>query len=346
MARNLYDISLLELTELVTTWGQPGYRAKQIWHWLYKQLATDPTQMTNLSRELIERLSIETTIGGLETIAVQRSSDGQTEKRLFKLADGETIESVLMSYRERHTVCVSSQVGCGFGCVFCATGQMGLKRDLTPGEIVAQVIEFERQLRLGGSKVSNIVYMGMGEPLHNYEATMESIRRLNDPSGLDYGARRITVSTVGLPNEIRKLAGEKIKIGLAISLHSTTDAERRRIIPAARRWSIAEVLKAGREYTERTGRRLSFEWALIQGANDTPEEAHALGRLVQGMLCHVNLIPLNPTDRYSGLASGRERVERFQQILSEYGIPNTVRLWRGLDIQAGCGQLKQKSSVV
>lgn len=346
MARNLYDLTLPQLTELVSGWGVPSFRAKQIWHWLYKQLAPDPAQMTTLPAGLIDRLTQETSVGNLETVISRHSSDGETEKRLFRLADGETIETVLMDYHHRHTVCVSSQVGCGFGCVFCATGQMGWKRNLSSGEIIAQVIEFERVLRSRDQKLSNIVYMGMGEPLHNYDATMDSVYRLNDPLGFDFGARRITISTIGLPQEIRLLAGEKVQVGLAISLHAATDEERQRLIPAARRWSIAEVLAAGRDYTEKTGRRLTFEWALIENVNDTPEQAHLLGRLLKGMLCHVNLIPLNPTERFSGKASGRERVDKFQKILSGYGVPNSVRLWRGVDIQAGCGQLKQTCSGV
>jgi 23S rRNA (adenine2503-C2)-methyltransferase len=261
------------------------------------------------------------------------------------LDDGETIETVLMSYDQpehRRSLCVSSQAGCAMGCVFCATGQMGLRRHLTAGEIVAQVLAFERQLREENSRLTNIVFMGMGEPLDNYDATVKAIRRLTDPAGFHFGGRRITVSTVGLAPGIRKLAGEGFKVGLAISLQAATDEERKRLVPSARRWSLAEILDAGREYATRTGRRISIEWTLIEGENDTPEQAHALGRLIQDMHCHVNLIPLNPTEGYAGARPGRQRIAQFQDILSGYCIRNTVRVRRGIDIQAGCGQLRKR----
>jgi 23S rRNA (adenine2503-C2)-methyltransferase len=283
-------------------------------------------------------------IGRLTVAAEERSADGGTEKRLFRLRDGETIETVLMRYEERNTLCISSQVGCAMGCVFCATGQMGFRRNLTAGEIIAQVLAGDRELRQVGQRVTNIVLMGMGEPLLNYDAVMAAIRRLVDPTGFKLGARRITLSTIGLVRQIRRLAGEGLPVGLAISLHAATDEERRRLIPAARRWSVAEVVASGAEYAEATGRRVTFEWALIQGENDGPEQAHALGNLVAGMLCHVNLIPLNPTRAYCGKGSNARRVQGFQRILSSYGIPNTVRVRRGGDIQAGCGQLRQRES--
>lgn len=342
---DLYNYTFEELARLVQEWGEPSYRARQIWHWLYQQLVSSPAEMPNLPRALRERLSDTCRIGLLETVAVQRSADGETEKRLFKLPDGETIETVLMSYGDkgpRNTLCVSSQVGCAMGCVFCATGQMGFRRHLTAGEIVAQVLVFEKELRQTGGRLTNLVFMGMGEPLHNYDAVLEAVRRLGQPDGFNFGMRRITISTVGLVPQIRRLSTEGLKVGLAISLHASTDKERKRLIPAARRWSLAELLAAGREYSERTGRRVTFEWALIQGENDSPEQAHALGELVSGMLCHVNLIPLNPTAAYRGAKSNKRRVQQFQDILTTHGIPTTIRLRRGIDIQAGCGQLKRR----
>ena len=339
---DLYTLTLDELAALVTGWGEPAFRARQIWHWLYQQLAADPAEMTSLPLALRERLRSETHIGRLTAVAVQHSADGQTEKRLFQLADGERIETVLMSYTRRNTLCISSQVGCAMGCVFCATGQMGFCRHLTAGEIVAQVFVFERELRLQGRGLTNVVFMGMGEPLHNYAASVAAVRRLMDPAGFNFGARRITISTVGVAPKIRQLAAEGLAVGLAVGLHAATDEERKRLLPAAQRWPLAEVLDAGREYTERTGRRLTFEWALIQGKNDGSEQAHALGALIQGMLCHVNLIPLNPTEAYNGQRSDLQRVKQFQQVLADYGIPNTIRLRRGIDIQAGCGQLRQR----
>lgn len=344
MKTDLYDLTLDELTALVEGWGEPAYRARQIWGWLYDRLVTDPAEMHNLPRSLRRSLSEAGEIGRLGVVARQMSSDGDTEKRLFQLSDGETIETVLMAYERRNTLCISSQVGCAMGCLFCATGQMGFRRNLTAGEIIAQVLTFERELRQAGTRLTNVVFMGMGEPLNNYEAVIEAVRRLTDPTGLSLGARRITISTIGIPPQIRRLAAEGLQVGLAISLHGATDRERGRIVPAARRWSLAEVLEAGQEYAERTGRRITFEWALIQGENDSPEQAHALGSLISGTLCHVNLIPLNPTEAYPGEGSEPSRARRFQEIVAGYGVETTVRLRRGADIQAGCGQLRQRMS--
>ncbi len=341
---DLYDLTLDQLTALVEGWGEPTFRARQIWAWLYRKLVADPAEMHNLPLSLRRLLGEAGEIGRLSMVAQQVSSDGKTEKRLFQLADGETIETVLMGYQRRNTLCVSSQAGCAMGCLFCATGQMGFRRNLTAGEIIAQVLTFERELRQESRRLTNVVFMGMGEPLNNYGAVVAAVRRLIDPAGFDFGARRITISTIGLPPQIRRLAGEGLQVGLAISLHGATDRDRARLVPAARRWSLAEVLKAGQEYAERTGRRITFEWALIQGENDSSEQAHALGSLISGMLCHVNLIPLNPTEAYPGEGSEASRVKRFQEVLVSYGVGTTVRVRRGLDIQAGCGQLRQRVS--
>jgi 23S rRNA (adenine2503-C2)-methyltransferase len=342
MKPDLYDLSLDQLTALVEGWDEPTYRARQVWEWLYQKLVVDPAEMHNLPMSLRRLLSQAGEVGRLGVVARQVSSDGKTEKRLFQLSDGETIETVLMGYERRNTLCISSQVGCAMGCLFCATGQMGFRRNLTAGEIIAQVLTFERELRSTGKRLTNVVFMGMGEPLNNYDSVLEAVRRLTDPTGFSFGARRITVSTIGLPRQIRRLAGEGLQVGLAISLHGATDADRRRLVPAARRWSLAEVLEAGQEFAQRTGRRITFEWALIQGENDSPEQAHALGSLISGMLCHVNLIPLNPTGAYPGKGSEPSRVRRFQEILVGYGVGTTIRLRRGVDIQAGCGQLRQR----
>jgi 23S rRNA (adenine2503-C2)-methyltransferase len=343
MPTDLYDLTFEGLTALLAGWGEPPFRARQVWNWLYRQLAANPAEMTSLPLELRERLSEETRIGPLEMLAVERSVDGETEKQLFQLVDGETIETVLMSYESRNTLCISSQVGCGMGCVFCATGQMGFRRNLTAGEIIAQVIHLERELRGMSSRLTNVVFMGMGEPLHNYDATVAAVRRLSDPAGFDFGARRITISTVGLVPQIRRLARESLQVTLAISLHAATDEERQRLLPAARRWSLRELIDAAQDYADQTGRRVTFEWALIQGENDTPQQAHALGRLLTGILSHINLIPLNPTAGYAGRGSASERIAGFQAILDSYGVPNTVRLRRGIDVQAGCGQLRQRA---
>lgn len=337
---NLYDFDFARLTEFLTGLGEPAYRAKQIWQWLYRRYAADFAEMTNLPHSLRERLAANAALDVGPVIAEQRSSDGQTKKVLFQLADGQQIETVLMRYDKRRTLCISTQAGCAMGCVFCATGQMGFFRHLSVGEIVAQVMHFARELAAEGEHVTNVVFMGMGEPLHNYENTLTAVDRLTDPAGFNLGARKITISTVGLAPAIRRYADEKRQTPLAVSLHAATDAERNKLIPVNRKWPIADIIEACRYYVEKTGRRITFEWALIAHENDTTEQAQALGRLLQGMLCHVNLIPLNPTQKYGGRPSSRARVNAFQQELARYGVSSTVRVRRGIDIQAGCGQLK------
>jgi 23S rRNA (adenine2503-C2)-methyltransferase len=242
----------------------------------------------------------------------------------------------------RRTTCISTQAGCAMGCVFCATGQMGFARHLTDSEIIEQALYFARQLEAEGDRLSNVVLMGMGEPLHNYDNTLRAIHRLNDPDGLNIGQRHITLSTVGLAPAIRRFADEGLQAGLAVSLHAPTDAERSALLPVNRRYPIQELLDAVRYYIEKSGRRVTFEWALIRGENDTVEQARALGKLLHGLLCHVNMIPLNPTGGYDGAPSDPERVEAFQSELARHGVRSTVRVRRGIDIQAGCGQLKTK----
>jgi len=337
----IYDFSFDELSALLSVWGLPGYRARQLWEWLYVRKVTDFAQMTSLPANLRARLADEFVIGRLEQTAELLSSDGQTVKRLLRLPDGQMIESVLMEYDdERRTACISTQAGCAMGCVFCATGQMGFARHLTAGEIVEQALIFARQLEAQGERLSNIVLMGMGEPFHNYDNTIEAIRRLNDPRGLNIGQRHITVSTVGLVPAIQQFAEEGLQVKLAISLHAATDDERGKLLPINRRWPLRDLMDAVRDYIERTGRRVTFEWALIAGENDTPEQAERLGKLLQGVKAHVNLIPLNPTQNYAGRPSDPARVAAFQRVLTRYGVPSTVRVRRGIDIQAGCGQLK------
>ena len=339
---NLYDLSLPELTALLAEWGQPAFRARQVWEWLYRHYVAGAAEMTNLPLPLRQRLAAETTLAIGDIVLSQRSRDGRTEKVLFRLPDGQFIETVLMGYEKRRTLCISTQAGCAMGCVFCATGQMGFMRHLTTGEIVGQVIHFARELAAAGEHVTNIVMMGMGEPLHNYDNTLAAVDRLTDPAGFNLGARRITISTVGLVPAIRRYADEQRQTPLAISLHAATDEERGRLLPVNRRWPLAELMDACRYYIEKTGRRLTFEWALIAGENDTEEQAHRLGELLRGLLCHVNLIPLNPTAGYGGAPSSPERVARFQAILGQYGVSSTVRVRRGIDIQAGCGQLRDR----
>lgn len=335
----IYDLDLNQLTGLVQSWGEPAYRAKQIWQGIYCQLWGSAREFTPLPAGLRAKMANELRFTGLNASTVLKSSDGQTVKTLFLLPDGRAIEAVLMRYEHRQTLCISSQAGCAMGCSFCATGQMGFKRHLTSGEIVEQVLYYARMLKQEGKAVTNIVLMGMGEPFHNYENTLAAIDRLNHPDGFNLGARRFTISTVGLVPMIRKFAAEKRQINLAISLHASDDQLRSSMMPVNNRYPVAELIQACREYVNATGRRLTFEWALIQGVNDTPEQARALAALLKGMLCHVNVIPLNPTHKFEGTGSTRQRAEAFRAELESAGIPCTVRMRRGIDIQAGCGQL-------
>lgn len=341
-SQNLYDLSYADLTALLQEMGEKPFRARQIWDWLYKQYVPDIASMTNLSKPLRDKLETAVTLQTGYIVDEQNSTDDQTQKVLFQLPDGQYIETVLMRYDKRRTLCISTQAGCAMGCVFCATGQMGFFRNLTIGEIVSQVIYFAHLLAQSGEHVTNIVMMGMGEPLHNYQNTLDAVDRLTDESGFNLGARKITISTVGLVPAIRRYANEKRQTPLAISLHAATDEERSKLIPINKRWPIADLMDACRYYIEQTGRRLTFEWALIAHENDTVEQAQALGKLLQGMLCHVNLIPLNPTNGYDGAPSSRERVTAFQETLSRFGVSSTVRVRRGIDIQAGCGQLRDR----
>jgi 23S rRNA (adenine2503-C2)-methyltransferase len=294
--------------------------------------------MTSLPQKLRERLQAETTLGTLALATEQRSQDG-TVKRLYQLEDGQFIEAVLMPYDDhRRTACISSQAGCAMGCVFCATGQMGFARNLTAAEIFEQAMRFARELEAEGERLSNVVLMGMGEPFHNYDETLTAVRRLMSDLGI--GARHITISTVGLVPQIRRFADEGLQVTLAVSLHKATDEERSALLPINKRWNLDDLLEVCHEYVQKTGRRISFEWAAIAGENDTPAEANKLGTRLQGLLCHVNIIPLNPTGGYTGIPANADAIEHFIQILESYGISATVRMRRGIDIDAGCGQLK------
>ncbi|MBZ0309706.1 MAG: 23S rRNA (adenine(2503)-C(2))-methyltransferase RlmN, partial [Anaerolineae bacterium] len=310
---------------------------------LYQHKATSPDDMTNLPKTLRDRLKAETEMGVLVPVAEKQSSDGYTVKYLFRLRDEQLIETVLMGYNDgRQTACISTQAGCAMGCVFCATGQMGFARHLTAGEIVEQALYLARNLQAEGKRLSNIVMMGMGEPLHNYDNTLQAINLLNSHEGLDIGQRHITVSTVGLVPAMKKFADEGLQVGLAVSLHAATDEERTPLLPINKRWPLKDLISACYEYVEKTGRRITFEWALIAGKTDTVEQAQVLGRLLKGLKCHVNVIPLNPTEGYDGKPSDPLQVQKFVETLAEYGISCTVRVRRGIDIQAGCGQLKSE----
>ncbi|HUI90495.1 MAG TPA: 23S rRNA (adenine(2503)-C(2))-methyltransferase RlmN [Anaerolineales bacterium] len=335
----IYDLDLNPLTDLLTAWGEPAYRAKQIWQGLYQHFYHSSWQFPNLPKSLRQKMADELNFVGVEAVRHLDSADHHTRKTLFKLQDGRFIESVLMRYERRRTLCVSTQAGCAMGCVFCATGQMGFKRHLASGEIIAQIMYYAQVLAQEDLHITNIVLMGMGEPFHNYDNTMKAIDRLNHPDGFNFGARRFTISTVGLVPQIRRFANEKRQVNLAVSLHAADDKLRQSMLPINKKYNIDEVLDACRYYAEQTGRRITFEWALINGVNDTPDEARRLAARLKGLLCHVNAIPLNPTDGYQGQATTRERAERFKESLEQAGVPCTIRVRRGIDIRAGCGQL-------
>jgi 23S rRNA (adenine2503-C2)-methyltransferase len=302
---NFYGSSKEDLTTLLTSWGQPSYRVKQINEWVFDKGVTDFDKMTGLPLDLRAKLKAFYNVGSLKLVSEQVSKDG-TKKRAYELRDGQIIESVLMPYEDgRRTACISSQAGCGMGCVFCATGQMGFSRQLSSAEIFEQAQIFSTELKRKNQRLSNIVFMGMGEPLANYDNVLATVRRLNTDLGI--GARHITISTVGLAPRIRKLADEGIQVSLAVSLHQATDAKRSALMPVNKRYPIPELLEACRYYIDKTNRRISFEWALIRGDTDTEETAHELGRLLKGMLCHVNVIPLNPTANFGGKPTSKVR---------------------------------------
>lgn len=340
----IYDLGLDDLRTLLIEWGEPGYRATQLWEGLYQQLWAQPEDFTTLPNEMRERLLEHFTFSHLQPLSSQHSTDGQTTKILFALPDGNAVETVLMRYEQRRTLCISTQAGCALGCTFCATGQMGFRRNLSRGEIAEQVLVFARQLQLQEERVTNVVLMGMGEPFHNYDASLGAIDRLNDPAGFNLSARRFTLSTVGLIPAIRRFTRERRQVGLAISLHAADDALRASMLPVNHRYPLAELMQACRDYVEESGRRITFEWALVDGVNDDVAQAEKLADLLAGLNCHVNLIPLNPTQGFAGKRSKREKVSAFQKALSSRGISCTVRVRRGIDIQAGCGQLAERQT--
>ncbi len=337
--RYLLDLDAEQLKEYFLSIGEPVYRGDQLWSAIYAHLVSNFEMVSSFPKSLRGQLAKDICFSHLTPETRLVSTDGETVKLLFTLPDDTRIESVLMHYNERQTLCISSQAGCAMGCVFCATGQMGFKRNLSAGEIIEQVIYLGRELGQRGEKVTNIVIMGMGEPFHNYEAVMEAIDRLNDPKGMNLGARRFTISTVGIIPGIRRFAAEKRQVNLAISLHAANDSLRSALIPINRKYPLAELMETCREYITLTNRRLTFEWALIRDINDTIDHAQELAALLKGLLCHVNVIPLNPTTDYPGKATTEERAREFRQALESAGIPCSIRLRRGIDIHAGCGQL-------
>lgn len=336
--KDLKSMTLEELTAEVTAAGEKAFRAKQLYQWMHEKLAADFDEMTNLPKSFREKLAADYIWTSLETVDVRISGVDGTRKYLFCLEDGNVIESVLMRYKHGNSVCVSSQAGCRMGCRFCASTLNGLARNLRASEILEQVYRIQRDT---GERVSNVVIMGSGEPMDNYENVVRFIRLLSAPEGLNISQRNITVSTCGLVPQIYRLAEEGLQITLALSLHAPSDEVRRELMPIANRYPLREVLDACGNYYEKTGRRLTFEYSLVKGVNDNLEEAKALARLIGGYHGHVNLIPVNPIKERDYVQSNREAVEAFKNYLERQGINVTVRREMGRDIGGACGQLRK-----
>ena len=321
------------------------YRLEQIYRAATKELLGSIDDVTTLPKELRTTLAADGfTFSAIEPVTLQRSRDRQTTKGLFRLHDGKEVEAVLMEHRQdRTTVCISSQAGCAFACAFCSTGQAGFTRNLTAGEIFDQAWYFARELAQRGKRLTNVVFMGMGEPFHNYEAVMEAVALLNDPKGFGLGHRHITISTVGLVDKIDAFADEHLQVNLAISLHAPTDEIRARIMPVNRRYPIAQLMAACERYVHKTHRKVFFEYVMLKGVNDTPECAQVLTELMRGHLYHVNLIPYNATPDAAFAATADARIWEFAAVLDEAGVPTTVRRNMGRDIAAACGQLRAQT---
>lgn len=336
---NLKDLTLSELEKFLGELGAEKYRAGQVARWIFQKGVTSFQDMTDLSRDLRERLSAAAWISKPEILARQFSRRGDTVKYLFGLFDGQAVESVLMKHGYGNSACVSTQVGCRMGCRLCASGLEGLVRNLSPGEIYDQVLGIQQDT---GERVSHVVIMGSGEPLDNFGATLAFIKNITAPYGLNIGYRHITVSTCGLVPRIRELAEEKLALTLAVSLHAPNDSLRDTLVPINKKYPLKELIAACRDYARETGRRITFEYALLAGVNDSREHAEELGRLLSGMLCHVNLIPANPVPERGVKPPSREQVELFKKIVEKHGIATTVRRELGADIDAACGQLRRR----
>ena len=339
---NEYDIRSMTLEELQAVMekiGEKPFKAKQIYQWLHEKCAADYEEMTNISRGLRERLAEAYPLSGPRAVEVQTSRIDGTQKYLFRLADGNVVESVLMRYHHGNSVCISSQVGCKMGCRFCASTLDGWTRNLLPSEMLSQIYQIRR---MTGERVSNVVVMGTGEPLDNYDNLLRFIRMLTDEKGQNISQRNITVSTCGLVPEIRKLAEENLQITLALSLHAPNQQKREQLMPIARRYSLPGVLDACRYYFEKTGRRMTFEYSLVGGENDSQQDAEELSRLIGGLNCHVNLIPENPIKERSYVQSDKKVTLNFKKKLEKYGINVTIRREMGRDIDGACGQLRKR----
>lgn len=337
--KNIKDYNLEELKKEIINLGEKPFRAEQIFKWLYQEKVTSFEEMTNLSLELRKKLEENYTICNYKILKKLQSKDG-TIKYLFDILDGNAIESVLMKYHHGYSICVSSQIGCKMGCKFCASTGIPFVRNLTSGEIVEQILSIERDEDI---RISNIVFMGIGEPLDNYQNVVNAIHIINNPKGLNIGARHISISTSGLVPKIYKLAEEKIQCTLSISLHATTNEKRSSMMPINNTYKIEELMQACKNYIKETNRRISFEYALAKDNNDNLEDAKQLVKLLKGMLCHVNLIPINKIENGSYTKSSNENIIKFRDYLNEHGIVATIRRELGSDIDAACGQLRRKN---
>ena len=341
---HLYEFTREQLALRIAGWDFPTAHVRRIWSYLYRECVRSVEAMSELPARLRAKLAEETQLAALETTRETATDDGQTQKYLLALHDRQQIETVLMRCQGRATACLSSQAGCALGCVFCATGQMGFARNLTTAEIVSQAVHVSRVLRREvndntSSRLRNIVLMGMGEPLLNYNAVLTALEILRDPGGLAIANKRITISTIGVIPGIIRLAEEGQPYSLAVSLHAATSDERTALVPATRTWPLADLIEACRYYTTRQGRRIFFEWTLIEGANDTFDQARALVELLRGIPAQINLIPLNSTAAFDSRPTSAMGVKRFQDLLKSHGFPVTLRRRRGIEIAAGCGQL-------
>lgn len=334
---DLKSCTYKEVEALIRTIGEKTFRTKQVYEWLHKKLVNSFDEMTNISKDLRLKLDEFSYITPIETLEKNVSDEDSTIKYLFKLEKDTIIESVLMRYNYGNTVCVSTQAGCRMGCSFCASTLGGLDRNLKASEILSQIYEIQKDI---GERISNIVLMGCGEPLDNYENVFTFINLINSKEGLDIGQRHITISTCGLTDKIEMLMAEKLQVTLAVSLHAPNDFIRSRLMPIAKSISIQELLKVCKQYAEKTGRRVSYEYAMISGVNDSFENATELGKKLRHSLCHVNLIPINEVKERNYKKSSKETTEQFADTLRSYGIETTIRRKLGSDINAACGQLR------
>ena len=337
--KNIKDYNIDELKDELQNMGEKPFRAEQIFKWLFQDKVKSFDEMTNLSLELREKLKQNYTICNFNILQKQESKDG-TIKYLFDVLDGNAIETVLMSYHHGYSICVSSQIGCKMGCKFCASTGINFIRNLTSGEIVEQILAVEQDT---GVRVSNVVFMGIGEPFDNYDNVVNAIHIINNPKGLNIGARHISVSTSGLVPKIYRLADENIQCTLSISLHATNNEKRSSMMPVNNSYPIQELIKACKDYIKKTNRRISFEYALAKDNNDNLEDAKELVNLLKGMLCHVNLIPINKIENGEYSKSSNENIMKFRDYLNDHGIVATIRRELGSDIDAACGQLRRKS---